>query len=546
MSKKEMPSVPGAESGSSQVRPGISATTTPTAASTPARSTAAVIEQPKPTASNASNGPDVDQGTGDPVIGSQRPRICSVPDYASSSGDDAVELAAMAGLILDPWQQYVLRNSLGERADGKWAAFEVGLVVPRQNGKGGILEARELAGLFLLGERFIVHSAHQFDTAIEAFRRLLDLVDGSPDLSRRVKRVSRSHGDEGIELVGGQRIRFRTRTKGGGRGFTGDCLLLDEAMDLPEEVHGALLPTLSARPNPQVWYCASAVDQDVEDHGMVLARIRERGMAGEDPSLAYFEWSADLDIDKLVPADLDSVDHYAQANPALGIRITERHIRNEALSLDPRTFAVERLGVGDWPRIDSEAKHIIDMDRWHECTDLDSAPLDPVCFAFDVTPDRSTACVAVSGLRSDGLPHIEVIEHKRGTRWVVATVARLAKQHHRSIVVCDAYGPAGSLLTELENLGIEVLVTSAGDQAQACGIFYDAVMDSKTLRHLDTPELTAAVDGATTRQLGESWAWSRKKSTVDISPLVAATLALWGSSQRPARPTPRIVSLESI
>ena len=38
-----------------------------------------------------------------------------------------------------------------ERADGNWSAFEVGVNVPRQNGKGGIIEARELAGLFLLG-----------------------------------------------------------------------------------------------------------------------------------------------------------------------------------------------------------------------------------------------------------------------------------------------------------------------------------------------------------------------------------------------------------
>jgi hypothetical protein len=42
----------------------------------------------------------------------------------------------------------VLERALGVREDGKWAAFEVGLDVSRQNGKGGILEARELAGLF--------------------------------------------------------------------------------------------------------------------------------------------------------------------------------------------------------------------------------------------------------------------------------------------------------------------------------------------------------------------------------------------------------------
>src|SRR5262245_7948162 len=223
--------------------------------------------------------------------GDGKPRILSVPKARASVGDEAVELAGSAGLKLDPWQASVLRGSLGTRRGGKWAAFEVGLVVPRQNGKGAILEARELAGLFLLGEKLIVHSAHQFDTSLEAFRRLLWLIEDTPELAKQVKRVSRSHGEEGIELRSGERIRFRTRTKGGGRGFSSDCLILDEAMFLPEYGYGALLPTLSARPNPQVWDTGSAVDQEVHEDGIVFARVRERGHEGKDPRLAYFEWS---------------------------------------------------------------------------------------------------------------------------------------------------------------------------------------------------------------------------------------------------------------
>src|SRR5262249_38186140 len=145
---------------------------------------------------------------------------------------------------------------------------------------------------FLLHERFIIHSAHQFDTSLEAFRRLLYLIEDTPELDKQVLRISRSHGEEGIEIKGGRRIRFRTRTKGGGRGFSSDCLILDEAMFLPEMAHGALLPTLSARPNPQVWYTGSAVDQFVHENGVVLARVRERAQK-QDKGLAYFEWSVD-------------------------------------------------------------------------------------------------------------------------------------------------------------------------------------------------------------------------------------------------------------
>ena len=174
------------------------------------------------------------------------PQIRHVPEYVSSLGVQAVYLAEMAGLVLDPWQEAILIDSLGVRADKRWAAFEVGVCVPRQNGKGGILEARELAGLYLLNERLIVHTAHQFDTSLEAFGRLLALIEETPELWKRVKRVSNAHGSEGITLKSGQRIRFRTRTKGGGRGYTGDCLIFDEAMDIPEAKIGIMArPTRS-------------------------------------------------------------------------------------------------------------------------------------------------------------------------------------------------------------------------------------------------------------------------------------------------------------
>lgn len=424
----------------------------------------------------------------------------------------------------------MLRASLGQREDGKWAAFEVGLVVSRQNGKGAILEARELAGLFLLRERLIIHSAHQFDTALEAFRRLLWLIEETPDLASQVKRVSRSHGEEGIELKTGERIRFRTRTKGGGRGFSADCLILDEAMVLPESGYGSLLPTLSAMPNPQVWYAGSAVDREVHEDGIVFARVRERGLKGTDPRLAFIEWSVDRDGPENVEEGLATDPKaWRQANPALGIRITEEQIANEQRALDARTFAVERLGVGDWPETDG-TPHVIDMQLWKTLTDYDSQPLDPVCFTFDVAPDRSMSSITVSGRREDGLPHVEVVNRAPGTGWVAKRVAELVKSHECLTTLCDGGGPAASLLPQLKRLEVDVELIEAREMAQACGHFYDAV-DQRDLRHLGTTELTSALKGAAQRPLGDAWAWSRKNSSSDISCLVAATLAVWGISR---------------
>lgn len=197
------------------------------------------------------------------------------PAVSFDAGREAIELGESVGILLDPWQQDVLVGSLGERADHRWAATEVGLVLPRQNGKNEILVVREMAGLILFDEDLQTHTAHRFDTSIEQFRKMRDLFTNWDDLRRRVKKIREANGDEGIELLTGQRLNFKARSKGSGRGFTGDLVVLDEAFWLQEM--GSLIPSLSARPNPQVWYTSSApLPREESDP---LRRLVRRGRA---------------------------------------------------------------------------------------------------------------------------------------------------------------------------------------------------------------------------------------------------------------------------
>jgi hypothetical protein len=460
----------------------------------------------------------------------QAPRVQLVPEYRSSAGEEAIELAALAGLELDPWEALVIRHALGEGTDGRWAAAEVGLCVPRQNGKNAVLEARELAGLFLLGEPLIIHSAQHFKTAKEHFLRLLGLMEQTPDFERRIKRVIRTHGEEGIELRNGQRILFFARTKSAGRGFTAPLVVFDEAMFLAETSLGALLPTQAAQPNRQRWYAGSAVDQLIHPDGDVFARVRERALTGTDARLAYFEWSLDVEQPELLDAETIADEQaWAAANPGLGIRIMAEAVADELRTLDARTFAVERLGVGDWPDANAGADTPVSLERWAALVDERSELTDPVCFAFDVTPDRSSSAIAAAGLRADGLHHVEIAQRGRGTAWVVPELARLQERWEPVAILCDAVGPVASLIHACEEAGVHVTAVGASEHAKACGLLVDMV-ENEGLRHLGSSELTNALRGATKRRLGDAWAWSRRNSTVDISPLVAATLALWGSA----------------
>ena len=290
--------------------------------------------------------------------GRQRPRLESLPPADDDrDGRDAVELARHAGLVLDDWQRYVLRKALATRGT-RWAAFEVALIVARQNGKGALLEALELAALFLFGAEMILHSAHKFDTSADAFRRILALIEHNPDFDREVAKVIRSHGSESIELKTGQRLRFVARSSGAGRGFAADLVILDEAFNISDDAMASMLPTLSTRPNPQVWYTSTAGDQSSGQ----LGRVRDRGLKGGDPSLAFFEWSVD-DTGRYDPSDPAL---WAQANPGMGLRITPGYIELEQAALTPEAFARERLSVGDYP-VDGGAWEVVRADAWAAC-----------------------------------------------------------------------------------------------------------------------------------------------------------------------------------
>lgn len=466
--------------------------------------------------------------------GQQRPRIATFPAFTSSSGQEAVELASTAGLLLDDWQKFVLHVGLGEREDGSWSAFETCVNVPRQNGKGGVIEARELAGLYLLGEQLILHSAHEFKTAKEAFLRIERLIMNTDSLRKRVRNVRRTTGEEAIEMLNGARLRFLARSGGSGRGFTGNLNVLDEAMILGDDAMGALMPTMAAVKNPQIWYLGSA---GIGAPSMQLGRLRQRALdameSGEpDPSLAYMEWSINPHVTECSQGcskhdDPRSPLSVARANPALGYRLSLAHTERERLSMGEAIFNRERLGVGVYPSDSADTWSVIGEDAWRALADGDSGASDPVAFAIDMTPERSHTSICVAGVNGSAV-HVEVVENRPGMDWVVERVRDLHERWAPRCWVVDAGGPAGSLIPDLERaLGFEVVKPKVREIAQACGSFYDAV-SSGDIVHLDQAPLSTALAGARKRDLGEAWAWARRGVGVDISPLVGVTLARWG------------------
>lgn len=468
------------------------------------------------------------------LIGEQSPRILWVPsERASSLGADAAEWSEKKlGIKLDPWQELCLDHMLARRADGKWSAFEFGLVVPRQCGKSLVLHVRMLYGVFVLGERLVSFTAHLGDTALEQFLAVRDIVENAPEIEPLVASMPAANGKEGIILRSGCRIRFKTRTKGGGRGLSGDVTVLDEAQALVDQQLSALMPTMSAKSvqgNPQMLYAGSAGDFEAT----VLGRVRRRGIAGGDPRLGFMEWSIDdaayLAADPETRAEMaaDPV-LQAAANPAYGLRISAEYVEAERQSMDPFEFARERMGVGSWP-VDDSIDWPIPKAGWKACAVEDTEPpAGPMALAVDASWER-TASVASCWARADGLP-LGVVEHDHGVDWVVDRIVQTRGERDVCAVVIDDGGPAGSLVGPLEAAGVELTKTSSREYAQACGELYDAVTTGAYggFAHRSQPVLNAALAGAKKRGLADAWMWDRRHSSTDISPLVAVTLARWG------------------
>lgn len=470
-----------------------------------------------------------------------RPAFCHVPPARATAGAEVADLARLAGFPPDPEQELVLDAIFAAGQDGRSAAFETAVIACRQNLKTGVFKQAVLGWMYFTHERLIVWSAHEFRTAQEAFRDIETLITGSDWLRREVKAVSRGNGDEAIELKSGSRLIFKARTKGGGRGLTGDKVVLDEAFALHPMHMGALLPTLSARPDPQVLYGSSAGLADSD----VLRSVRDRGRAGGDPRLAYLEWCAPPPAQICQAGDActhaltaegcgcDDPANWAAANPALGRRITVRYLEAERRALHPAEFGRERMGWWDDP---ADGGTPIDMLTWATRADPASHIADPVALALSVAPDASSAAIAVAGRRPDGELHGELVDHRPGTAWLVPRALELAGRHEPCVLVINPAGAAGALEKELAEHrfaakpgpGERQLQALGGrEYAQACGALAQDVANGR-FRHLGQAPLDAAVAGARVRPLMDAWAWSWSRSLADIAPLEAVTLARHG------------------
>ncbi|MFF6836021.1 terminase large subunit domain-containing protein [Streptomyces sp. NPDC012438] len=465
-----------------------------------------------------------------------------------SLGPKLWKVMALLGAPPMPWQKYVSDVALEiDPATGLFVHREVGLSVSRQQGKTELTLAAQVHRALAWKRQNIVYAAQDRNMARQRLEDEFWEKVAASSLNKRA-RIRRSNGSEAILWPATRsRMGITANTEKAGHGPPLDLGFIDEAFAHGDDrLEQAFSPAMLTRAMGQLWWASAGGTEK----SVWLNKKRRKGRAvvealmaalAEDPAAprprtAYFEWFAPEDMPRDDPAT------WHATLPALGHTVTEDTIRAELDKMDPAEF--DRAYLNRTRTATPPSDPNVPKAEWEGLADTTSRPAAAeLALAVDVSQDRKHTSIGVAIRRPDGSVHLELVDRRAGTAWAVPAVARLAKLWRPLVVAVSGSGtPAGSLVDDLVTAGItapkknkrgepvphrgHLVVVRGGDMTEACGQLADALRQG-TVRHIEQAPLTAAVNGARTRRVGDAWVLDRTASLVDVAPLVAVTEARW-------------------
>ena len=457
--------------------------------------------------------------TEEKLMGSQIPSARIVPEYEYSDGEDAVAILNAAGLSTDPWQSNMLEDWMGRDEADRWSAPTCGVSVPRQNGKTADVSGRAASGMILYNE-WVIYTAHLQKTATETFMELKSLFE-TRALSKYVKEIKSAIGREQIILKNGARLIFVARTRNGGRGLHGDCLIFDEAQELTTEQQASFLPALSASSNPQTIYLGTPPDENCT--GTVFRSIRDKAIKGESSYTAWTEFS----VDEI--GDVTDRKRWAATNPALGRRILESTILSECEQMDEDTFARERLGW--WSPVAQERiEYVLKKEAWEKCASDLPKPEGKTAYGVKFSIDGSEVCLSGAVIPKNGKARISLIDRKptgQGIRWLSDWLNE--RYSKASCVVIDGKNGVDVLVDRIADtwkMKDSIIRPNAKEVIASVSLLSDSVNEQALTWYKNQEALNQSAITSTKRSIAGGYGFGGS----DSAPIEACALALWGAS----------------
>lgn len=442
-----------------------------------------------------------------------------------------------------PWQRQVADVALEVTDDGSWAYRTVIVTVQRQAGKTTLLGPVNLHRCLTVRDGRCWLTAQRRQDARDTWRDVATRVSRSPLASLIDVRLS--NGSESLTFPTGATFRVFAPAEDALHGKANHLVGVDEAWAFDTAqgtaLEAAILPTFTTT-GGQLWLVSTAGTAESTWLRSFVDRGRAAVDSGRRETVAYFEWSLDDAAALLVSAGLDSDATPAARSAAFDALLAAHPAAQTTLRVDALEQAAATMTPGEFLRAygnrwTATADRVIADHLW-AAVRVDAGWTPPeagsLALAFDVSVDRADGAVAAAW-RPDptGPLRVDVIDARPGTGWVAARVRELVTRWRVPAVGYDAAGPALDVADQLGRAGVPLAPTTGRQYAAACAAFLAGVTDRR-LEHPGRPSLDDAVAAASTRPLGDAWAWSRRGSAGSIAPLVAATVAGWTFDHRPA------------
>lgn len=459
-----------------------------------------------------------------------------------------------------PWQKWFLIHALelhptevDDYGDPVFRFRKVLLLVGRQNGKSTVMQALTLWRMYIDRCSLVIGTAQDLEVAESLWAESLEMAEETEELKVEIGKIERQPGRKKFKLRTGEEYKVKAASRRGGRGLSGELVLLDELREHQSwDAWGAVTKTTNAKARAQVYGISNAGDATSlvlrylrqtahaelgDPDGINEAAVPAEELLGDefdesddiDSGLAIFEWSAPPGV------DIFDRDAWAQANPSLGYRIRETTLASDAKTDPEWVFRTECLC--QWS--DGTLEGPFPPGTW------DAGRFDPskptqivgkVKAGVATSQDRIKTYIAFAGYRQNGQPQVELVAERAGSDWVEGWL------RERADVVEAVTGqtrgaPESALMGELRASLDGVIPVEdwvGGDVPGWTGKFYDLVRGTTAdkggidgLAHNPWPSLDLAAATAVPKLTeGGAFMWDGKRSPTDIAPLKAATGAV--------------------
>lgn len=427
---------------------------------------------------------------------------------------------------LDPWQEFFVIHAGELLEDGRPRFRTVLLLVARQNGKTEVCKILMLYWLYIERWPMMLGTSTKLAYARETWAKAVRQAKRIPVLKAEIGEVRRTNGeqcltigdeeDEDVEDV--SRYQIAASNDEGGRSLSIDRLLQDELRSHHTwDAWNAATFAQNARPYAQNFGVSNAGG----DKSLVLNSLQDSAVAGTDPRLGIFEWSAPEGMDIMDPVG------WCAANPNLGRRLDVDTVAGAAARAKEKggkeeaSFKTEVLC-----RRVKTLDAAVDPSKWAASAvpgDL-AAVRRRVALVIDVSLDGLHATLCAAAVVSPGITRVEVVEAWDGigcSKQVARDLPGLVAKIRPRVIGWFPNGPAAEMAVDMgktkrvgwpaKGVKVEEIKT---DMPAVCMGFAAQVVGEAILQP-DDPLLNAHTLAAEKLWQGVRWVFSRKGGHCD-------------------------------